>query len=151
MSQSLAQVYLHIIYSTKHREPFLVDDGLRREMHAYIASIFKAYESLPLIVGGTTDHVHILCTLPRTETYAKMIGKSKRNSSKWVKTKDPKLSNFMWQNGYGAFSVSHSLISKVQAYISNQEQHHQKKTFQEELREFLTKHGITFDEQYIWD
>ena len=87
MPQSLAQVYLHIIYSTKHREPFLIDEHIRREMHAYVASIVKAHGSHPFIIGGTADHVHILCTLPKTETYAKLIGEAKRNSSKWIKTK----------------------------------------------------------------
>ncbi len=151
MAQSLAQIYLHIIYSTKQREPFLGDVPLRQEMHAYIAGTIKAYGSHPLIVGGTADHVHILCTLPKTETYAKIIGESKRNSSKWIKTKNPKLSDFHWQNGYGAFSVSHLLIEKVRTYIQNQEKHHRVKTFQEELREFLIKHHIEFDERYVWD
>ncbi len=151
MAQSLAQIYLHIIYSTKQREPFLIDNNIRQEMHAYSAGTIKAYGSHPLIVGGTADHVHILCTLPKTETYAKLIGESKRNSSKWIKTKNPKLSSFQWQSGYGAFSVSHSLVSNVQEYIQNQEEHHQVRTFQEEFREFLTKHEIEFDEDYVWD
>ena len=95
MSQSLAQVYLHIIYSTKNREPFLDDRQIRREMHAYIASIIKAYGAFPSIIGGTADHVHMLFTLPKTETYAKIIGETKRNSSKWIKTKGLKFSNFI--------------------------------------------------------
>jgi REP element-mobilizing transposase RayT len=85
MPQSLAQVYIHLIFSTKNRLPFLVDAGLRREMHAYLASVMKAYESPAMIVGGTADHVHILCALSRTTTVAKVIGEAKRNASKWIK------------------------------------------------------------------
>ena len=151
MAQSLADVNLHIIFSTKHREALLPDEQLRQEMHAYLASIIKAYGSHPFIVGGTADHVHMLCSLPKVESYSKLIGEAKRNSSKWIKGKNSALSGFHWQNGYGAFSVSHSLLPKVQDYIRNQEEHHRIRTFQEEFREFLMKHHIEFDERYVWD
>ncbi len=87
MSQSLLQVHIHIIFSTKNRISFLVEDEIRKEMHAYLASILGAYEAFAIIVGGTADHVHILCTLPGTATIAKVIGEVKRNSSKWIKKK----------------------------------------------------------------
>jgi len=151
MSQSLAQVYLHVIFSTKHRAPFLTDEGIRGEMHAYLASIVKAYKSHPVIIGGIADHVHILCTLPKTEAYAKLIGEAKRNSSKWIKTKGSQYTGFQWQNGYGAFSVSHSLMPAVREYIQHQVQHHRIRTFQEEFREFLLKHEVAFEERYVWD
>jgi putative transposase len=101
-----------------------------------------------VIVGGTGDHVHILCNLSRTQTVAKVIGEAKRNSSKWAKTKGP---DFSWQNGYGAFSVSRSQVDQVREYIAKQEEHHQEMTFQDELRTLLKKQGIAFDERYVWD
>jgi len=131
--------------------PFLVDAELRKEMHAYLASVMKAYEAPAQIVGGTADHVHILSTLSRTTTIAKVIGEAKRNSSKWIKTKGGNLQLFQWQNGYGAFSVSFSKITEVREYISNQMNHHGKLSFQEEYRLFLRKHGLDFDEAHVWD
>ncbi len=120
-------------------------------MHAYLASILKKYESHPIIVGGAEDHVHILCSLSKNHPFVKIIGETKRNSSKWIKTKDEKYSEFQWQNGYGAFSVSFDKIERVRNYINNQENHHQKTTFQDEFRNFLKKQGIKFDERYLWD
>ena len=151
MPQSLAQIYIHAIFSTKNRQSFLSDEQIRREMHTYLASILKAYGSKPIIVGGTADHVHILCTLSRIVTISKIIGETKRGSSKWVKTKDDTLSAFQWQNGYGVFSVSHSNVPRVRNYISNQEEHHKKRNFQDEFRNFLNKHVVEFDERYVWD
>jgi REP element-mobilizing transposase RayT len=120
-------------------------------MFAYLATIFKEYDSPALLVGGTADHVHILCNLTKTNTLAKVIGEAKRNSSKWIKTKNEKYSSFQWQNGYGAFSVSYSNIMQVQNYISNQDNHHHNLSFQEEFRELLRKHNVKFDEKYVWD
>lgn len=151
MPQSLAQVHIHVIFSTKDRMPFLVDAEFRKEMHAYLASIIKAYESPVQIVGGTADHVHILCALSRSATVAKVIGEAKRNSSKWIKTKGGDLESFQWQNGYGAFSVSFSKITEVREYISDQMNHHKKISFQEEYRLFLRKHSLDFDEAHVWD
>jgi putative transposase len=151
MPQSLAQVHIHVIFLTKKRMPFLVDAEIRKEMCAYLASIMKAYESPAQIVGGTADHVHILCALSRNTTIAKAIGEAKRNSSKWIKTKCGDLELFEWQNGYGAFSVSFSKITEVREYISDQMNHHNKMSFQDEYRVFLRKHGLDFDEAHIWD
>ncbi len=151
MPQSLAQVHIHVIFSTKKRMPFLVDAEIRKEMCAYLSSIMKAYESPAQIVGGTADHVHILCALSRTTTIAKSIGEAKRNSSKWVKTKGGDLEFFEWQNGYGAFSVSFSKITEVREYISDQMNHHNKMSFQVEYRIFLRKHSLDFGEAHVWD
>jgi REP element-mobilizing transposase RayT len=120
-------------------------------MHAYLATIMKAYESPAQIVGGTADHVHILCGLSRSATVAKLIGEAKRSSSKWIKTKGGDLELFQWQNGYGVFSVSYSKITEVREYISNQMNHHKKMSFQEEYRLFLRKHSLDFDEAHVWD
>jgi REP element-mobilizing transposase RayT len=151
MPQSLAQVHIHVIFSTKNRMPFLVDAEFRKEMHAYLATIMKAYESPAQIMGGTADHVHILCALSRSATVAKLIGEAKRNSSKWIKTKGGDLELFQWQNGYGVFSVSYSKITEVRGYISDQMNHHKKMPFQEEYRFFLRKHSLDFDEAHVWD
>jgi len=120
-------------------------------MHAYLASIMKAHGSPAQIVGGTADHVHILCALSRSATVAKVIGEAKRNSSKWIKTKGGDLELFQWQNGYGAFSVSFSKITEVREYISDQMNHHKRMSFQEEYRLFLRKHSLDFDEAHVWD
>jgi REP element-mobilizing transposase RayT len=106
MAQSLTRIYIHVVFSTKNRESFLANENIRNEMHAYLAAIMKQYNSPAIIIGGTADHIHILCTLSRTHTLAKLIGEAKRNSSKWIKTKGNEYANFQWQNGYGAFSVS---------------------------------------------
>jgi len=151
MAQSLSKVYVHIVFSTKNRENLLPDEHIRTEMHAYLASILKAYDSPALLVGGMGDHVHILCVLSRTVALAKIVGEAKRSSSKWIKTKGAGYTGFQWQNGYGAFSVSFSKVDSVRDYIAHQQEHHQKMTFQDELRALLVKHGIEFNEQYVWD
>ena len=151
MPQSLAQVYVHVVFSTKNRTPVMASADLRRQMHAYLATVFKGHDCRPITIGGTADHVHILCTWSRTRTLAEVIGDVKRLSSKWVKTKGPPLAVFQWQNGYGVFSVSHSNVGRVRKYIDGQNQHHKTITFQQELRTFLRKHGVPFDERYIWD
>jgi putative transposase len=151
MPQSLAQIYVHIIFSTKNRRPLLIDENLRKEMHAYLAKILEQSDSPALTIGGTGDHVHTLCLLSRTNTVAKIVGEAKRSSSKWIKSKSSDMDSFQWQNGYGPFSVSFSKLSDVCDYIRNQIEHHHKMTFQEEYRLFLQKHGVAFDERYVWD
>ncbi len=151
MPQSLAKIHVHIVFSTKDRRGFLQGADIRKEMHAYLASTLKAYDSPARIIGGTADHVHILCDLSRTQTLAKVIGETKRNSSKWIKTKGNQFTAFQWQNGYGAFSVSVSKVPQVVEYIESQDAHHRTRTFQDEFRAFLTMHGIEFDERYVWD
>ena len=150
MPQSLAQVHIHVIFS-KNRTLFLVDTGLRKRMHAYLASIIKVHDSPARIVGGTADHVHILLALSRTNPISKVIGEVKRNSSKWIKTNGSDFELFQWQSGYGAFSVSFSRIDEVQKYIAEQMEHHKKMSFQEEYRNFFRKHNVNFDENYVWD
>lgn len=151
MPQSLAKIYLHIIFSTKNRVPFLSDKRIRNETHSYMATILKKLDSHPVIIGGIADHVHILCTLPKSNTFVKIIGETKRVSSIWIKTKDKRFSKFGWQKGYGAFSVSYSVLQNVRSYICNQEKLHEKISFQDEFLEFLNKHKTNFDERYVWD
>ena len=151
MPQSLASVHVHIVFGTKHRRPFLSDDETRTQMHAYIASILKAYDSPPVIVGGPDDHVHILCLLSRNHSISKVIAEIKRNSTKWIKTKGADYKEFSWQNGYGVFSVGKSMVDKTIKYIKNQKEHHAEVDFKGEMIGFLKKHGVAYDEKYLWD
>lgn len=150
MPQSLSRLLIHIVFSTKNRVPFLQAE-VRGELHRYLATVLLNHECPALEVGGASDHVHLLVSLGRTDTVAKIVELLKTSSSKWLKTKGGDLERFFWQAGYGAFSVSQSEAEKVAAYIRDQERHHEKLTFQEEYRRFLVKHGIEFDEMYVWD
>ncbi|TSA19741.1 IS200/IS605 family transposase [bacterium] len=151
MPQSLAKVLVHIVFSTKNRSPFLSDKNVREEMHAYLGGTCNNLDCPVLTVGGVADHVHILCALSRNLSIAKVIGDIKRGSSKWIKTKGRMLTKFAWQNGYGVFSVGQSEVEHVRQYIVDQEDHHRKKTFQDEYRSFLKEYGVNYDERYIWD
>jgi len=151
MPQSLAKLYVHIIFSTKNRSPFFSNEDIRKEMHAYLGGTCNRLDCPALIVGGVADHVHILCMQKRTITMSDLVGEIKRESSKWIKKKRRMLSKFAWQNGYGAFSVGLSEIERVKLYIANQEDHHRVVSFQEEYIDFLNKYGINYDEKYVWD
>ena len=151
MSQSLANVLVHIVFSTKNRYPFLIDPDIRKEMHAYLGGTCKSLRCPVLIVGGVSDHVHILCAQSRTSSIADVVREIKQSSSKWIKTKGAIYLKFAWQSGYGIFSVSQSHVQRVRTYIERQEEHHRKKAFQDEYRAFLTMHGVEYDERYVWD
>jgi len=142
MSQSLVQVYVHIVFSTKHRIPFLKDENFRSRTHRYLAGICKNLKSPALIVGGVEDHAHLLCRLGKTIEIADLIRDLKRDSSKWVKVEQPQLSDFHWQQGYGAFSISPSHIDDLKRYIANQQHHHQKESFPDEFRRLCKKYGL---------
>ena len=150
MPQSLSKVLLHIIFSTKNREPWL-DQDVRPRMHAYLATICRDVDADFARVGGVADHVHIVTTLPRTLSQAQLIERIKKTSSKWIKGVNARYCGFFWQRGYGLFSVSPSQLDSVVEYVVKQQEHHRKRTFQEEYRELLRKHGVDFDERYIWD
>ena len=150
MPQSLSKVILHIIFSTKNREPWL-DSAIRPRMHAYLATICRDLGGEAFHVNGVADHVHIVTTLPRTPSQAELIEQVKKVSSKWIKALEPRYRRFFWQRGYAAFSVSPSQLDGVLQYVRTQEEHHRTSTFQEEYRELLRRHGVEFDEQYVWD
>ena len=150
MPQSLSKVILHIVFSTKDRESWLSLD-VRARMHAYLATVCRDLGAEVVRVGGVADHVHIATTLPRTLSQAQLIEQAKKISSKWVKTVDAHYRGFFWQRGYGAFSVSPSQLEAVLQYVDAQEEHHRARTFQEEYRELLHRHGVDFDERYVWD
>ena len=150
MPQSLANVLAHIIFSTKGRQPVLANT-LRPELEAYLAGILGNLDCPAVRVGAMPDHVHFLCRLSRNLAIAKVVEEVKKGSSKRMKTKAAALRNFHWQNGYGAFSVSPSRAAAVTQYIANQEDHHRRVTFEEEYLALLKKHGLEFDERYVWD
>ena len=150
MAQSLAQIYLHLVWSTKNRIPFLSDETLREEMHAYLAGACKNMGSPPLKVGGVEDHVHVACRFSRKMALSDFVRRLKKESSKWIKTRDPSLQSFYWQDGYGAFSVSPSHVEALQGYIANQVEHHREEGFKEEFRRLLKKYDVEYDEKYVW-
>ena len=150
MPQSLVKNYIHITFSTKERHPF-IDKTIAKELFAYLGGICKNQESYPVEIGGTADHVHILCLLSRKIALMKLIEELKSHSSGWIKKKGIQYQKFYWQNGYGGFSVNPTEIDIVRKYILNQEEHHKKHTFQEEYRAFLKKYNIEYDERYVWD
>ncbi len=150
MGQSLNKVYVHLVFSTKYRQP-LITDFIKEELFNYLGGICKNMVCNPIQVGGYKDHVHILCLLSKKIALMDLLEKVKSNSSKWIKTKGKEFENFYWQNGYGAFSVNPKLIDIVQKYIINQEEHHKKKTFQKEFLAFLKKYDVEYDERYVWD
>jgi len=151
MSQSLANVLLHVVFSTKNRAPFLKSRDLREELHGYMVGTVLGIKGPSLIVRTVEDHLHCLLRLSRTISIAKLVETMKVESSAWVKRQLPQLSDFYWQAGYGAFSVSQSNVEQVKAYIANQEEHHRRVSFQDEFRILLQRHEIEFDERYVWD
>jgi REP element-mobilizing transposase RayT len=150
MPQSLSSILIHLIFSTKNREPF-INVAVMKELHPYMASIFRALKSPSLTINGTQDHVHILFALGRVIKVADLVEEVKTESSKWIKTKGPEFRNFHWQKGYGALSIGQSQVSVLKRYIARQDTHHQRLTFQDEYRKFLKAYDIDFDERYGWD
>jgi putative transposase len=149
--QSLSNILIHVVFSTKHREPFLRTPNLRGIVTGYMVGTLRNIQCPSLIVGAVDDHVHILCSLHRTITIARLVEEVKTGSSARMKEEGPSLGNFHWQNSYGAFSVSPSNVEQVKAYIAGQEEHHRNRTFQEEFRLMMERHGIEYDERYVWD
>src|SRR2546426_4517752 len=150
MPQSLHVLAVHIIFSTKERRPWLTMD-IRERVWAYQSRILQNLECRAITVGGVEDHVHVLCHITKKLAPMKVLEVLKKDSSKFAKTLRGDLSAFHWQDGYGLFSVSPSHVDAVRQYILNQQEHHKKETFQEELRRILQKYGAEFDERYLWD
>jgi putative transposase len=149
MAQSLTSLSIHIIFSTKNRYAFFKTKTLRQQLYDDMAGICRSHNCHPVIVGGAEDHVHLLMQLHKNIALSAVIEELKKSSSKWIKTLDFEsngLRKFYWQKGYAALSVSQSQLKIVQHDIKNQEEHHKKKNFQDELREFLNRHGVCYDE-----
>jgi len=150
MPQSLAKVYLHTIFSTQNREPVLAEVW-RDELFHVLGGAANKLGCQSLLVGGVADHVHLLFELSRTITVADAIGKIKSTSSLWITQSQQLRTKFHWQAGYAAFSVSQSSVSAVRDYILRQPEHHARQSFQDELRNWLRRHEIEWDERYVWD
>jgi len=150
MAHTFTNLLAHIVFSTKDRAPF-IDMELKPELHAYLGGMVREIKGKAYSINGTADHVHLLVSLPPTISLSDAMKVVKANSSRWVSDKWRERKNFGWQTGYGAFSVSKSNVPGVVSYIGNQEEHHRKITFKEEFLEFLRKHGIEYDERYIWE
>ena len=148
MSQSLARVLVHIVFSTKDRRPVL-SDAIRLEMHAYLVGTVQADHVL-LRVGGVADHVHLAVYLSRTDSIARLVERLKVSSSKWIKARGPEFSTFAWQRGYAVFSVGLKDKAALIEYIDNQATHHLRRDFQAEMRALFLTYGVDHDELYVW-
>ncbi len=148
MPQSLSFNLVHIVFSTKNRDPLIRGDT-RAELHAYLAGTARKLGCDCFRVGGVADHVHLALKLPPTKAAAKVVSEIKTGSSAWMKENG--VPKFAWQRGYGLFSVSPADIGALARYIDEQEAHHGKRTYQDEMRGFLKKYHVAFDERYVWD
>ncbi len=150
MPQSLTKLYVHLVFGTKQREPWLTPN-IRPQVHAYLAESVRGLGSPWVVVGGVADHVHLLFDLGKVVAPATFVEHAKRESSKFVKSLGTPYANFYWQRGYGMLSVSPKDRDEVEQYVRNQEEHHRLVSFQDEFRAFLHRYEIDFDERYVWD
>jgi len=148
MSQSYVQFYAHIVFHTKNNMKFIREET-EDELYSYFGGILRNHKSVPIQIGGTSDHLHVLCTLPKTMSLADLVEEIKKSSSKWIKLKGAGYRNFFWQEGYGGFSVSHSMVKVVKNYIINQKQHHEQVSFIDEYKALLDEYGIVYEEKYL--
>jgi REP element-mobilizing transposase RayT len=154
MPQSLSQCWMHIIFSTKNRTPFPTNPDIKIKLYDYIKAVCFNHHCPVISIGGIEDHIHILLSLNKNISLSLLIEKLKKTSSKWVKTVNDstnEIKKFYWQSGYAAFSVSQSSLETIKSYINNQEAHHRKYSYQDELRKILNKYQIKYDEKYVWD
>jgi len=149
MGQSLSKLYVHIVFHTKNNRIKMRKQD-RDHLYAYMGSVIKTNDSIPIIINGVEDHVHVLCVMSKNIALAKLVEEIKRHSSRWIKTLDPYYKNFAWQGGYAGFSVSQSIHDRTKQYIANQEEHHKKKTFKDEITAFFKEYGLEYDEKYFW-
>jgi REP element-mobilizing transposase RayT len=150
MAHTFTNLLVHAVFSTKGREPWL-DGAVRPRLLPYMGGIVREAGANAVIIDGADDHVHLLLAITASIAVADLMRVLKTNSSRWVHETFPNLGGFAWQAGYGAFSVSESQRDALKQYIANQAEHHKHVTFQEEFRLFLRRHGIVFDERYVWD
>lgn len=150
MVTSLAQLYVHIVFHTKSGNT-LIHPNDQQELYSYMGWVIKENQSIPLLINGMPDHIHILCSLSKTRSVADLVRDIKRLSSSWMKERSAYYKYFSWQRGYGAFSVSPSIRNKTIHYIENQQSHHIKFTWQEEYLQFLKLYEIEYNAQHLWD
>ena len=150
MASSLVKIDVNLIFHIKSTSVIMRHEDLP-DIFSYIGGIIKGVGGTSFTIGGTVDHIHILSSLPKNMSIIDFIRTIKSESSKWMKTIDASYLNFAWQDGYGAFSVSPSLLEKTKTYIQEQEKHHERKTFRDEYRAFLVASGVSFDERYAFE
>jgi len=150
MPQSLVRNLIHVCFSTKNRVDLIMPE-IEDDLFGYMHGIVENNKSKLILANGTTNHVHLLISLSKVLSISELIGDIKRDSSKWIKTKNNSYRAFQWQDGYGAFSVGYTQIEDVKKYIANQKEHHAKVSFEDEFRYFLNKYGVEYDERYVWD
>lgn len=150
MANTYTQIYLHIVFSVKGREN-LIQKKWKEELHKYICGIVNGKKQKVYAIGGMSDHIHILVSILPNIAISDLVRDIKANSSKWINEKEYLIGKFQWQEGFGAFSYAQSQLDTVIAYINNQEQHHQKKTFQNEYLELLQKFKIEYDEKFLFE
>jgi len=150
MAQSLAQIWIHLVFSTKNRVPW-ISPAWQADLHDYLGGTLKGLDCAPERIGGSTDHVHLLFGLSRKTSFSRIVQEIKTSSGAWLRAQGLAPREFRWQAGYGAFSVSGSNLGVVRKYIEDQDTHHAKRTFQDEFRALLRRHAVAFDEKYIWD
>jgi putative transposase len=149
MSQSLSKLFVHIIFHIKKSRTKIRKED-QEELYAYMGAIIRDKDSIPILINGVEDHIHILCVMSKNIALSKLVEEIKRHSSRWIKTKGTYYGSFAWQAGYGGFSVSSSLHHTTKRYIANQEEHHKKMSFEEEYLMFLKEYGIDYNEAYLW-
>lgn len=149
MAQSLSKLYIHAIFHVKNQSCLIRSED-DNDLYAYMGSLVKLSKSIPIIVNGTEDHVHILCIMSKNSSLADLMEDIKRNSSRWIKQKGDCYKDFAWQGGYAGYSVSQSKIEVVRNYIANQKEHHKHQSFKEEYIQFLKEYGIEYNDDYLW-
>lgn len=149
MAQTHVCLYLHIVFSTKNRFAFITPE-IEPDLFAYMGSILNNFDCRLLAANGTATHVHLLISMGKSVQIPDLVGTIKRESSKWLKTKNSMLSKFSWQDGYSAFSIGHTQLPAIKKYIANQKNHHAENLFEDEMRTFYRKYEIDFNEQYVW-
>jgi len=150
MAQSLSRLLVHVVFSTKGREPVLVDQ-MRADLHGYLATTARDKGWECYRVGGVADHVHLAMMQPRTDDLSTMVGHLKRTSTVWLQRQGDRTRDFHWQRGFGAFSISASHLDALLRYIDTQDAHHRTMSFQEEMRVLFERYKVAYDERYVWD
>ena len=149
MSQSLSKLYVHAIFHVKNNKCLIRPED-DEELYAYIGGVIKLSKSIPIIINGIENHIHVLCIMSKNICLAELMEDIKRNSSRWIKTIDIYYKDFAWQGGYAGFSVSPSKVETVKKYIANQKNHHKKQTSQDEYIQFLKEHGVDYNVEFLW-
>ncbi len=147
---SFTSLNYHIIFGTRYRKP-TISDSVADELYRYCASVLNTNNGIGIQINGTTDHVHILCSIAANTSVADIVRLVKSNSSKWMNEQRGRTSRFQWQTGYAAFTVSYSNIDVVRRYVQNQQEHHAKRSFRDEYIAFLKKHNVQFDMKYLFE